>query len=416
MNSISKKTAILRHITGWLFLFCSMWLVCTILFAIRYQRPALWAFFVSFAIDYAVNARWKDWKWTPAKWIYISWIVYFALIPIYHWCYDTDTTFIYRHQFNYCLPFLGVGIMGLLGIGKQIRLPYIAYAFVITSVCAIGYIVGQVPYETIHSATDFAILFNAIRTTHISPHMLFNLYLNSSLLMGLYILRNKSIGQIQKTATGIAVLIIFATLCISDGRIGFATANAIIVGFLLIEIWNRLRRYFVPTVVIMLAIFCSAVLLHPRIGDSLNDPRQYIWDTTNKTISEQPLLGCGIAKGRSHFIENGLSDTKFTTFYSNPYLAEQNTNINMMHPHNAMLDAWLCFGILGFLLMLFILVFPFIVFAMQRNIYGCGFAFAFAMQAMFESWGSDLMPLLYTLGILWIYAGFTNYANTEIKD
>ncbi len=54
---------------------------------------------------------------------------------------------------------------------------------------------------------------------------------------------------------------------------------------------------------------------------------------------------------------------------------------------------------------------------MQHNIYGMGFAMAFGLQAMFESWGAHLMPLLYTIGIvLWYYGFDRNKKSQKTKN
>lgn len=413
MTIATKNIKLLQRITSIAFHISTMWLVCTLMLPIDIKRPALYAFFISFGIDWLMNMRWKNWRWTSEKWIFLAWVIFFALFPLYRIATGSDATPIYNRMRNACMPFVGLGLMGLLGMGK-IRLKYIGYAFIITAVTTIGYIACSLPEVAFRSFEDLTWHLNQIRIEKVHAHMLFNLYMNCSLMMGIYILSDRTVRKWVKYLVGTATLAIFAIVFLSDGRVGFATVNIILVAFALVEIWRRYKRAFVPSVITLAIALCAVIWLHPRVENAPEDPRLSIWKVTMQTIEERPILGYGVAAGRERFIENGANDAEFVAHYMSPFITDNpKANPSMMHPHNALLDSWLSFGLFGLLLMVFILVAPLIIFGMQHNIYGMGFAMAFGLQAMFESWGAHLMPLLYTIGIVLWYYGFDRYKKTQ---
>ena len=88
----------------------------------------------------------------------------------------------------------------------------------------------------------------------------------------------------------------------------------------------------------------------------------------------------------------------------------------MMHPHNLFLETLLEFGIVGLTVLLFLLFFPLTTGEINKRIYIWMFIGAFSIQAMFETLGNHLLPILFVLiVVLWNQGKGEDY-NNKIED
>ena len=76
--------------------------------------------------------------------------------------------------------------------------------------------------------------------------------------------------------------------------------------------------------------------------------------------------------------------------------------MDIMHPHNAVLETWTQFGIIGVLLLLACWILPLIMRLGQEQLYVDLCIFVFFMQAMFESLGNNLPPMFLCLMVILI--------------
>ena len=78
------------------------------------ERWALIVFFVSFALDYFVNRRYRTFAWTRDKWVFVAFIVFFLMI--YLWNIGGEQPRYFLKIIEQRLPYLGFGIIGILGL------------------------------------------------------------------------------------------------------------------------------------------------------------------------------------------------------------------------------------------------------------------------------------------------------------
>ena len=166
-----------------------------------------------------------------------------------------------------------------------------------------------------------------------------------------------------------------------------------------------------------------AVSSHKRIApNALNsDPRSIIWEVTIELIKEKPFFGYGASKGRQKFVEAGMNNQEFVDRYAGPFiinnpLCNGEKGLSMMHPHNLFLETLLEFGIVGLTVLLFLLFFPLTTGEINKRIYIWMFIGAFSIQAMFETLGNHLLPILFVLiVVLWNQGKGEDY-NNKIED
>ena len=89
------------------------------------QRIALYWIAATYPLDYILNARWRGWRWTQAKWTYVAFIAFFCLIPIWQ-LFDPIYTSLYQFTIERYMPFLVVGVCGFAGLTDKFRIEYAA--------------------------------------------------------------------------------------------------------------------------------------------------------------------------------------------------------------------------------------------------------------------------------------------------
>ena len=401
----------------------ALWVSSTLLFSFKYQYWALIVFFFSYILDYTLNKRWKNFTWNRDKWEYIAFIIFFLLIPLRH-LFEPITTPRYNAVIERYLPFLGFGIIGILGINEKYKPQYFGYVFITTAIITSLYlIVDKIGLTNFITSAEKTYLFGSARITYVNAHMTFNLYLNTALIFVGFIITRKKINTYIRIATTICGLMIYYLLFISEGRTGFITANLIICIFFLYRIWFLSRKIFIPSIILSGILLLIAVSSHKRIApNALNsDPRSIIWEVTIELIKEKPFFGYGASKGRQKFVEAGMNNQEFVDRYAGPFiinnpLCNGEKGLSMMHPHNLFLETLLEFGIVGLTVLLFLLFFPLTTGEINKRIYIWMFIGAFSIQAMFETLGNHLLPILFVLiVVLWNQGKGEDY-NNKIED
>ncbi len=397
---------------GYLHLFCALWVVATQIFPFEYQRLALIGFATSYIIDYVFERRWSSFKWDKAKWVYVAMCVYYLLIPLWNlWAETQGSTPHYADVLGKRVPFLAIGIIGLLGVSDKLKLRYFAFTIVLTSLFAIAYLVGKVGFGEFLVAPDRLDLFVQARIAHLGTHMLFNIYLNVSVVFILYLylqrLKRKWLYLLLGVIHGVILLVLLTT----DGRVGFITAVLLHALCMLYAVWRWKRVLFKYGVVLITVGSVFVATTHERISLKrvMSDARAPIWRVASDMILEKPLLGYGVQDARSKFIVRGKQDADFTYWFKSKVENISETEAiadRRTHPHNAYLESVLEFGIVGFLLWLFLFVFPLLVVVPERRIYLFLFLSVFALQMLFEVVGTNTLPFLHAYGLLlWLSAG-----------
>ena len=179
----------------------------------------------------------------------------------------------------------------------------------------------------------------------------------------------------------------------------------------------RTRRWSLLVVAALIGIGLSLLMVHnPRMREAVEttNPRIGLWQECWSMIAERPVIGYGICSAREEFVHRVLDNETLRQTYvaeieqDAAYRLNGATRYEIMHPHNAFLETWSRFGIIGLILCLCCLTGPFFLHVGRYRIYLVLCTLAFLIQAMFESLGSDLQPLfLASMVLLFFYDHFS---------
>lgn len=372
------------------------------------QRIALYWIAATYPTDYIVNARWKGWKWTQSKWTYVAFIAFFCLIPIWQW-FDPIRTSLYQFTIERYMPFLVVGICGLAGMTDKFRIEYSAWVMIGVSAGIVVYLLSLTGLPDFVNFEAWAMQFNQMRALQVNTHMTINLYFNLSLILGLYTILRSKYAWWVKVMTGILMLPILFTFSFTEGRTGVITFVGVVILTLMYYMF-RMRRWWLSICIILFACGTALFLMQRerfQVAVTELNPRIYIWNVAGEEIREHPLLGQGVCSAREDFVKRGLADQEFQDFYANGLRMKEEmrygvANMDIMHPHNAVLETWTQFGIVGVLLLLACWILPLIMRLGREQLYVDLCVFAFFMQAMFESMGNNLPPMFLCMMVILI--------------
>ena len=371
------------------------------------ERWALIVFFVSFALDYCVNRRYRTFAWTRDKWVFVAFIVFFLMI--YLWNIGGEQPRYFLKIIEQRLPYLGFGIIGILGLNDKFRLRYFAYAVIASVVLMVLFLLVKTDFQPFEMCGE-TILFNIMRRQYINSHMLVNMYFNLALICVAYIVLNRHIGFSAKILSGIGGCVAAFALLISEGRTGLLTSFLIVAIVLTIIVWRWKKWLLLPLYIVLFATFGVVFHFNQRMQRivQVDDPRLVIWRLSVDLIKERPLLGYGPVEARRQFVERGLQDEEFCRRYADSYfhlpiVVDGSPDKFAMHPHNAYLETILQFGVVGLVVLLLTVLLPLIFTPTSRRLFIGLAVLAFCLQGMFESIGPQLSALSYSIWIcLWL--------------
>lgn len=408
MNRIKNSISYLPVI-GFLFLIASLpfyygW----------FQRAALYILGVSYVIDYVINQRWKDWHWSKNKWVYVAFIGFFLLIPLRQCCDENITSLFSKTIQNY-LPFLIFGICGIIGITNKWRMEYATWIMLLTSIVVLSYVLRHVGLPDWNNYNIWCLSFNQILHQNVNTHMVLNLYWNISIILSLFVGCCTCYSKWIRYGTLMCMIFPLFLVSVTDGRTGLLTLVGIIL-ILILYMLYRYRRWWIGLLTIAFLI-CAyiALMQHGRFVDAANktNPRVYIWEVALDMIREKPLLGYGVCSSRLEFVERGLKDEDFYNSYAQ-YLQQdfikkgKPVDMSVMHPHNALLETWIQFGIVGVLILCVLIVLSLTMHLGKYQLFLNLCIFAFLLQSIFESLGNELKPIYFCLLVLLWHSQYIN--------
>ena len=370
------------------------------------QRFALYWLAVTYPLDYVLNHRWSHWHWTPAKWIYVAFIAFFCLVPVWQ-LFDPIRTPLFDFTIEQYAPFLAVGLCGIAGITDKFRIDYAAWTMLGVSTAIVICLIVR---TGLHHP-DFAhwvLCFNINRAEHINTHMVVNLYFNLSLILGIFVVLYGKRSVIVRTITALCMVPAVFALLITEGRTGLLTF--LLCTFVLLLHYMLVRhRWWMLSVVAAFVVLAGGIIMNNErlelIGKT-TDPRIYIWKVAVETIMGKPVLGYGVCSAREEFVRRGLADKEFNEHYADhvrtfpKYTAQGRVHFEIMHPHNALLDTWMQFGVFGVFLLVICLILPSLMRLGKYQLFLDLCILAFVMQACFESLGNNLQPMYLCLIVL----------------
>lgn len=385
-------------------------LVATLLFPFSpIQRGAIYAFVLTYFVDYFYHQRYKQWQWKNSMWTSIVSMLLFAWLLIVHLALDDGFSERYSLLVNCLAPFLLLGLLGLLALNERFAISHFAWVMLLMVVGEGAYVAYHVGAANISSFTNLFCEFSYYRAEHLNTHMLHNLYANSALVLGFVSLIRRDMPAWKKWLMGVLMAIVCLLIFLSDGRIGTATMLLLVALMICYSIWYRSRKWglvlFAVLTAMGVALMCNYSRISVRTGHQ--DPRFSIWPVAIETISEHPIMGYGPDKGRSSFIEKGCAYPPFVENYYNIFRYRFDSPTRM-HCHNAFLDIWIDLGVVGVILLALIFALPILLTRGRTRYAQLLLSLVFVSQCMFDVLGGDIPPILYMVVLILLLHGTEN--------
>ena len=410
---IDKTKSILSLGIEWISVLSALYLIASLIFAFKYQRPALSIYAIATVIDIIVNGRYKNLKWDKVKSTFVMMIVFYLCMWTWHIFEDCSSTEFF-HSTDTRLPFLVFGIIGLTSsLNPKIEIKHVAYTMLAASLAALTALI-------VDNYTHIANIKDIDELRHLMPymrsktlqviHIEFNLYLNCTMAM-CFIAIFEAKKHAIKVMLALGILLIYTALILNEGRIGFAMANILLLIFYGISIQHYKPKLLIPSLIVAAIAIVILASGHQRlqVDQITQDPRVEIWKLSSHLIAEKPILGYGVCDGREVFIEKCTTEEGLQNFWRNWMNEFPDYKISRFHCHNAFVESTLEFGVIGLTVVILIFLLPILLTKNRRKIYLSLFILIFGAQAMFESFTFHSQITLFC----WLIYFFIN---TKLKN
>ncbi|MCQ2360127.1 MAG: O-antigen ligase family protein [Paludibacteraceae bacterium] len=404
---LNKKSLhiIFSDITSWMLILSVGFLIATLPFGYTGAlRIAIYLLLGTYIIDYVVSGVYKGWSWksNKNKWLYLIMIAFFLLQLIF---YPFETHLDYFHQiFEDRLSFLAIGIIGIFGINKRLKLEYAECVYIIVAFLCSATLLSCClkPMSDWYSLKTHLI---ERRLFYFSSHMLFNGFINIAIIFSFhFLIKSKNIWL--RVALIFALLTMLITISFSEGRIGLICAYATTLFFLTAMLWKWKKWSIIIALIPLLGV--SAVIFNNEKFSTQNlnkEPRKIIWAATIRNIKDNPLgLGASTAAYKNLISIEEL-ENQGELYDETVHQAVVERSIYGAHAHNQYLQSTLEYGPIGGLLLLTLLILPMFICHKNITLTTIAVCFVYAMQLSTDILVSGVIPigLLLTLCLLMSY-------------
>ncbi len=404
---INRK--IISIIAEWSVVVGTLIFAATFMFNMQMKRVGMIVFFATTVLDIFVNKRWKGWKWNKSMMIFVAMIAFYTIGWV--WCvFDTTEIDRYGGVMEMYLPFAAFGIIGLTGyVSPKLKPQHLAITMGLTALIYSIVLVAQTFIEINGwppSMRHYQWVFGKMRE---ESHMAFNIYINIAILFLMYAFFNGK-KKCKRAMYGVLIFLLYLVVLTSEGRVGFMVGNMLFGGFIVGIIYKWKPLMIIPAVIMGLVAVGLVLSQHERIGNTGDDPRQYMWTSAIEAIKEQNILvGGGVNGGRMAYIEKAMENEGFHKTYleRDSHQLGKTESIYKSHPHNTFINTMLEYGLVGLSLLLFIFIYPLFVVRRKVWIYLAAFIAIFAGQLMLNAFANKgTSPILFcwllTYWVLWI--------------
>ncbi len=402
-----KFTENFKHYLYSLNLMSSIFLMASLPFYFPQQKLALTLFFGTSIIEFFVDQKWKSIKFDKVTWYFIVIGIFFLLSFIY---YPFENNHEYFHNLTERrLALLGFSLIGIVGLNKLFKLSYFLNTIILTAIALICYLVfvkiGIAEFITNPARED---LFTQARILNVNSHMAFNLYLNLALASVWYlgVTRFRHIALWIKLIYAVFIVVIIATLLISEGRSGFIAALGLIAIIVIRRMWIYNKRLAFVVSLIILGSMSIVIFQHERMSEKLleQEPRLFLWkEVALPIIQEKPILGHGTSDGQ-------VQIDKFRIEKQTGFLIELWKNNQRVDVHNQFLQSTIEFGIIGLIILLLIYYAPILIIEEFRMTLLLLFLFLFSWQSLFDAFITGQFAGIF--GFIMVLLLKTNKENT----
>ncbi len=403
----SKITGYLNYIN----LFSFLSIAAASIYTYSYvMKISYYVFFISYLIEIFIEKKWETIKFDK-KTVYFSIIfIFFLLAPISS-LFDNTPVYV-KYLLERRLPLLGFSIVGLFGLNKLYNIMYLFKTLIISSFVAIVYLIFfRIGINEYIKNTLRADLFQECRIKYVHGHMMFNFYLNISIIGIWYILSTtwKKTSSIIISLYIIIFVLFMYVLLISEGRTGFTEAFVLIFAMAFFQLWKLKRKAAIVLLILMPFVLYSAISHHRRVNKDYVEiePRFFFCETALHLIKQKPFLGYGLSNAQEKF------DTERVK-YQSEYFRIWSQKINNVDSHNQYLQTTLEFGLVGLLLLLLIYYFPFSMVNSSRITLLSLFVVLYSYHSIFDMFITGQFATVFSILILLILDDNDKSSN-EIK-
>ena len=136
-----KIKSILSQGIEWINMLSAIYLITTLIFPFEYQKPAMYFYFITLALDIIINKRYKNVKWNNAKWTFVAMILFYLCIWIWHPFEDSNLPH-FKSVYENRLPYIVFGLLGLFtNINPRLKLQYFAIPMLLISIGCTIYLI-----------------------------------------------------------------------------------------------------------------------------------------------------------------------------------------------------------------------------------------------------------------------------------
>ncbi|MBO7458808.1 MAG: O-antigen ligase family protein [Paludibacteraceae bacterium] len=364
-----------------------------------YQRIGCYVLVSSYAVWWLATRQWCNFQWDKSKWLYVVIMALWAMLPIRQLFDATPPTDYYLRQVHLHAWFLYTGIIGILGFSDKLKLRHVAYVMLATSVVMLAHCAHLYFGTTEYGEADPFMRLNILRRTTIHSHMVTDLYANTALILGFVTLRRSS-RRWEQSIIGIAMVLTWLLILLSEGRIGMITSMLIVGVSVMYFLFQKSRIAAIGSGALIVLMAIVAYAHHPHAIEMREggEPRIAVWDYSWRMGIEKPICGYGLSTLSEEYVKKMYTDpTTMDGFivpiiYHIPDFASQGKTMDTHHPHNAFLMYWLAVGIIGVLLLVALFVLAALLPMGSERIFLWLFLLALFLQCLLEPIGAHLLP------------------------
>ena len=348
------KTSILKGINYInLISFCT--LTASILFFFSSaMRLSYFIFLISYVLEFILEKRWQNLKINKYRIFFLILLAFYLMGALSYFFDDTPKYFAYI--MNRRLPLLAFCFVGFFGLNNLYSIKWFINTMILTSVLTVFYMIfyhiGIINFVVSH--TKMELLWNC-RITYVNDHMMFNFYLNLTLIGLWYLVTThwKTINLWLKVYYSLSAILVMYTVLLSEGRCGVIECLLVVSTICLYEAWKRNKIFAIGMVTLSLVAFFAVTSHHKRMSKDMivNEPRLFLWHGAITAIKEKPVFGYGLSNAQERFdIERAKVEPIWFKEWAKQFY--------LLDCHNQYLQSTLEFGLIGFLLLLSLYLYP----------------------------------------------------------
>lgn len=361
-------------------LYSALLLTASSIYYYNIQRWPFVLFFASYLFEFILEKKWENIPFTKARTFYVIMAFFFLLAFVY---YPFDTPKYFHWLLDRRFALFGFAAVGFFGVNNKFKLSYFLNTFIISSIISIAYLVFiRIGILEFFKDPQRFVVFNLKRIEFVNMHRIFNLYLNVALIGIWYILTRswKRIYLLNKLLYILSSTVIFSALSVSEGRTGLVASLILIISFFFYETLKRKKiiGYLISFFVLILMIFVG--VNQKRMSEKMveTEPRWFLWESAFSVIKDKPVFGHGISNAQEEF---DVARTKFQTEeYRLTWIKSK-----LLDSHNQFLQTTMEFGVFGFLILLFLYLYPIAIADNKRKLFSMFLIFLCINQSMFDT-------------------------------